>query len=64
MLILTRKIGERIRIAGDIEIVVLDIQGERVKIGIEAPRTTRVLRAELTADRVARAPDPRPVSPL
>lgn len=47
MLILSRKIGEQIRIAGDIVVVVTAIQGDRVKIGIEAPKTIRVLRGEL-----------------
>jgi carbon storage regulator len=47
MLILSRKIGERIRIAANIEVVVTAIQGDRIKIGIEAPKTIRVLRGEL-----------------
>lgn len=50
MLILSRKSGERIVIADDVEIVIQSIQGSRVTIGIEAPRTTRVLRGELTSD--------------
>ena len=49
MLILTRKVGERIRIADEIELVVTAIQGDRIKIGIEAPKTIRVLRGELQA---------------
>jgi len=47
MLVLSRKVGERIRIADDIEVVVMAIQGDRIKIGIEAPKTIRVLRGEL-----------------
>ncbi len=47
MLILSRKVGERIRIAGDIEVIVKAIQGDRIKIGIEAPKSVRVLRGEL-----------------
>jgi carbon storage regulator len=49
MLILTRKVGERIRIADEIELVVTAIQGDRIKIGIEAPRKIRVVRAELAS---------------
>jgi len=49
MLILTRKVGERIRIAGDIELVIMAIKGDRIKIGIEAPKKTQVLRAELAS---------------
>lgn len=46
MLILARKVGERIRIADNIEVIVLGIQGDRIKIGIEAPKTFRVLRGK------------------
>jgi carbon storage regulator len=49
MLVLSRKIGERIRIAGNIEVVVTDIQGDKIKIGIEAPKDTRILRRELVS---------------
>ena len=47
MLVLSRKVGERIRIARDIVVVVTAIQGDRIKIGIEAPKSVRVLRGEL-----------------
>ena len=47
MLVLSLKVGERIRIADDIEVVVTAIQGDRIKIGIEAPKTILVLRGEL-----------------
>jgi carbon storage regulator len=47
MLVLSRKVGQRIRIAGDIEVVVTAIQGDRIKIAIEAPKSVRVLRGEL-----------------
>ena len=47
MLVLSRRVGERIRIAGDIVVVVTAIQGDRIKIGIEAPQSVRVLRGEL-----------------
>lgn len=50
MLVLSRKIGERIRIAGDIEVIVRSIQGDRIKIGIEAPRDVNVRRGELAKD--------------
>ncbi len=49
MLILSRKVGEQIRIAGDIVVVVTAIQGDRIKIAIEAPKSIRVLRGELQA---------------
>ena len=47
MLILTRKPGEAIVIDGDIRISVLGIEGERVKLGVDAPREIPVLRQEL-----------------
>ena len=47
MLVLTRKLGERIRIGENIEITVTSLSEHRVKIGIEAPRETKVLRGEL-----------------
>ena len=53
MLVLSRKVGERIRIAEDIVVVVTAIQGDRIKIGIEAPKSVRVLRGELREIRPA-----------
>ncbi len=47
MLVLSRKVGERISIAGNIVVVVTAIHGDRIKIGIEAPKSVRVLRGEL-----------------
>ncbi len=47
MLILIRKIDESIVIADDITVTVLEISGERVKIGIDAPRDVVILRQEL-----------------
>jgi carbon storage regulator len=48
MLVLTRKIGEKVIIPNDrIVIHVLEIQGERVRLGFEAPRTTEIRREEL-----------------
>jgi len=47
MLALTRKKGESIIIGDDIEVVVLSVQGEQVKLGIRAPRTISVHRREI-----------------
>ena len=47
MLILTRKEGESIVIAGSIRITVLDARGDQVRIGIEAPRSVTVHREEI-----------------
>lgn len=47
MLAITRKVGEEIKVDGDIRIVVLQIKGNRVRIGIDAPQSTRIIRAEI-----------------
>ena len=47
MLILTRKVDEAIVISDDITVTVLEISGERVKLGIAAPREVSILRQEL-----------------
>ena len=47
MLILTRKLEQGIVIDGQVVIRLLAIEGERIKIGVEAPRAITVLREEL-----------------
>lgn len=47
MLILTRKLGENIRIGDKIRIVILDIKGGQVKLGIDAPPNVAVHREEI-----------------
>ena len=47
MLILTRRIGETIIIGNDIKIVILETQGNQVRIGIHAPRSIEVHREEI-----------------
>ena len=47
MLALSRKVGESIIIDNDIEIVILDVKGEQVKIGINAPKTVAIYRKEI-----------------
>jgi carbon storage regulator len=48
MLVLTRKPGEKIHIGSGITITVLEIRGNKIRIGIEAPEEVTVLRAELS----------------
>lgn len=47
MLILSRKTNESLIIRDDIVITVLDVEGDKVKLGINAPREVPVLREEL-----------------
>jgi carbon storage regulator len=47
MLILTRKLGESIKVGDDIKITLLDIKGKYIRIGIEAPRNVSVHREEV-----------------
>jgi carbon storage regulator len=58
MLILTRKIDQSIIIQGNITIMVLGVERDRVKLGIAAPADVSVLREELTADYAQNAPSP------
>ena len=47
MLVLARKLNETIIINDDIEVMILDIQGEQVKIGIKAPKSVKIFRKEV-----------------
>ena len=47
MLALSRKIGESIVINNDIELTILEIKGDQVKVGIAAPQSVPIYRKEL-----------------
>ena len=47
LLVLARKINESIMIGDDIEVVVVDIKGDQVKLGIRAPRNVAIHRTEI-----------------
>lgn len=47
MLVLSRKLSETIKIGDDIEISVLSIEGDQVKLGIQAPQTIDIHRGEV-----------------
>ncbi len=49
MLALSRKVNESIMIGHDIEITVLEIKGEQVKLGINAPKSVPLYRKEIYA---------------
>ncbi len=50
MLVLTRKSQETIQIGQNITITIVRVKGRSVRVGIDAPRSVRVVRGELTAD--------------
>ncbi|MCF7530880.1 carbon storage regulator CsrA [Pseudomonas petrae] len=47
MLVLTREIGETFNIGNDITVKVLGISGNQVRLGIDAPQSVRIHRAEV-----------------
>ncbi|MBU3673653.1 MAG: carbon storage regulator CsrA [Solirubrobacteraceae bacterium] len=48
MLVLTRKTNQTIMIGDEIEVTILSISGEKVRLGIKAPREVPVFREEVT----------------
>lgn len=55
MLILTRKIGEMIRIGDEVTVRVLAVRGAQVSLGFEAPSAVRIFREEVLRDERAAA---------
>lgn len=47
MLILTRRVGETVMIGDDIQVVILGVKGNQVRVGIEAPTAINIVREEL-----------------
>ncbi|MDR2102897.1 MAG: carbon storage regulator CsrA [Treponema sp.] len=47
MLILSRKVNEKIMIGEDISVSVIDIRGDQVRIGVDAPKAVKVFRLEV-----------------
>lgn len=65
MLVLSRKLGEKIIIGDNISITIIDIDRGKVRLGIEAPRSVPVYRHELLAAPhapPAAAPNPAPAT--
>lgn len=50
MLVLTRKQNEGILIGNDIVITVINIEGDKIRLGIDAPKNVRVIREELLTE--------------
>ncbi len=52
MLVLSRKLGEKIIIGQDVILAILDIKGDTVKLGVDAPRHIMIYREEIYQDIV------------
>jgi len=50
VLVLTRKPGERILIGDDIVVTILDVRGDGIRVGIDAPRGVRIQREEIVRE--------------
>lgn len=48
MLILTRKVGQGFYVGDNVEITITEISGDKVRVGIEAPKEVKILRMELS----------------
>ena len=59
MLVLSRKPGEKIHIGSGITVTVVEIQGNKIRLGIDAPEEVPIFRAELNAflDRIGAVPE-------
>jgi carbon storage regulator len=64
MLILTRKPGEVIRIGNDITVTVLSVQGQQVRLGIDAPKDVSVDREEIAIRKAGEVQAPAADEPL
>src|SRR3954462_2737829 len=63
MLVLTRKLMEKLFIGDDICVTVVRLEGGQVRLGIDAPREIAVVRAELVPERLAAAGKSAPRNP-
>jgi carbon storage regulator len=48
MLVLTRRVGESVQIGADIEVHIISVEGNQIRIGVSAPKDVLVLRSELS----------------
>ena len=67
MLILSRKVNEKIMIGDDISVSIIEVRGDQVRLGVDAPRTVKVFRQEvfdaIKAENLAAA-ESKPVLPI
>jgi carbon storage regulator len=58
MLVLSRRVGESVVIGDDVVVTILELRGDIIRVGVDAPRHIQVRRQELLTD-VAEGPDSR-----
>lgn len=63
MLVLSRKLGEKIMIGENIVITVVQIKGDKIRLGIDAPPLVRIVREELLPPALPPLPPPPPPVP-
>ena len=63
MLVLTRKLMEKVYIGDEITVTVVRLDNGQVRLGIDAPRQVPVVRAELRPKAGGEAPETRPPGP-
>lgn len=54
---MTRKVGEKILIDGGITVTITKVIGDRVRVGVEAPKDVKIMREELTKGGTDAKPD-------
>lgn len=69
MLVLSRRVGDSVVIGDDVTVTVLEVRGDVVRLGVDAPRDVAVRRQELLTEladsnRAAASPSPTAVSDL
>ena len=69
MLVLSRRVGESVVIGNDVVVTVLEVRGDIIRLGVDAPREVPVHRSEVfeaieAANKAAAAPDAGAVSAL
>ena len=69
MLVLSRRVGESVVIGDDVVVTVLEVRGDVIRVGVDAPRHVQVRRQELLAaleetNRAAASPSPDAVAGL
>ena len=64
MLVLSRKVGEKLVIDGNISVEVVKIQGNRITLGLVAPADVKILRGELNQHQLQSPSSEKVVRPL